>query len=341
MILTTNWIRRIVKTPIEPKDKSILWLDITVPEFAVLKYYEKGEWKIIKHSEDEAAYILLRTLANDMETVKSVIPSSANSSNKLVDKAYVDSAVSTSSAEFRGTSSQNLSTEEEFFEWANSLPHNLNDYVYWNTLDSDGNTVYKRYKYSDGSWVYEYDLNNSSFSSNEWEAIQSGITTNLVNKLRNLPTNVELLGLINVKQNLIPDLENIRAGAAAGSVAYQLPEGGIPASDLADGVIPEVVGIKSISTQSDGKLQFTLSNDDIVIVDLNHTHNGLLPPVTSSDNDKILKVVSGYWTAVSVSYQTTNNLVTSISAQSTNSEYPSAKCMYDIIGNLENLINAL
>lgn len=36
-----------------------------------------------------------------------------------------------------------------------------------------------------------------------------------------------------------------------------------------------------------------------------------------------------------------NNKVTSISSASTDSEYPSAKCMYDLLGDVESLINAL
>lgn len=38
----------------------------------------------------------------------------------------------------------------------------------------------------------------------------------------------------------INDLDTIRSGAAAGATAYQKPANGIPASDLADGVIPTV-----------------------------------------------------------------------------------------------------
>ena len=34
-------------------------------------------------------------------------------------------------------------------------------------------------------------------------------------------------------------------------------------------------------------------------------------------------------------YQTTSNLVTSISSSSTDTQYPSAKCVYDIVGNIE------
>lgn len=36
--------------------------------------------------------------------------------------------------------------------------------------------------------------------------------------------------------------------------------------------------------------------------------------------------------------QTTNNLVTSIDAQSTDSQYPSAKCVYDIVGDVESVL---
>ena len=39
--------------------------------------------------------------------------------------------------------------------------------------------------------------------------------------------------------------------------------------------------------------------------------------------------------------QDKSNLVTSINASSTDTQYPSAKCMYDIVGNVEALINAL
>lgn len=34
-----------------------------------------------------------------------------------------------------------------------------------------------------------------------------------------------------------------------------------------------------------------------------------------------------------------DNLVTSISSQSTDSQYPSAKCVYDLIGDVETLLS--
>jgi hypothetical protein len=48
-----------------------------------------------------------------------------------------------------------------------------------------------------------------------------------------------------------------------------------------------------------------------------------------------------YVTTATANMQTTGNLVTSISSSSTDTQYPSAKCVYDIVGDVETLINAL
>lgn len=39
--------------------------------------------------------------------------------------------------------------------------------------------------------------------------------------------------------------------------------------------------------------------------------------------------------------QTTSNLVTSISSSSTDTQYPSAKCVYDIVGDIESLLSTI
>lgn len=46
-----------------------------------------------------------------------------------------------------------------------------------------------------------------------------------------------------------------------------------------------------------------------------------------------------YVTTATANMQTTGNLVTSISSSSTDSQYPSAKCIYDIIGDVETLLS--
>ena len=60
---------------------------------------------------------------------------------------------------------------------------------------------------------------------------------------------------IGKKQNTISDLETIRSGAALGATAYQKPITGIPASDIAEGVIPTVPTNVSAFTNDAGYLK--------------------------------------------------------------------------------------
>lgn len=41
------------------------------------------------------------------------------------------------------------------------------------------------------------------------------------------------------------------------------------------------------------------------------------------------------------SYQLISNLVTSISSASTDTQYPSAKCVYDIVGDIESILDTI
>lgn len=46
-------------------------------------------------------------------------------------------------------------------------------------------------------------------------------------------------------------------------------------------------------------------------------------------------------TGAVIGLQETSNLVTTLSASSTNTQYPSAKCVYDLIGNIETLLASI
>lgn len=61
-------------------------------------------------------------------------------------------------------------------------------------------------------------------------------------------------GALDAKQDTISDLATIRSGAALGATAYQKPNDGIPASDLASGVIPTVPTNVSAFTNDAGYL---------------------------------------------------------------------------------------
>ena len=112
------------------------------------------------------------SLASRVSTIEGKIPSQATSSNQLADKNFVNSSIATSTAYFRGTYNSLADLQ------AYSGEKTVNDYAFVIDTDSAGNTLYKKYKYSGTEWIFEYTLNNSSFTSNQWATINSGITSN-------------------------------------------------------------------------------------------------------------------------------------------------------------------
>lgn len=113
----------------------------------------------------------LSVLSQGLSSIRLLIPSSASESNQLADKEFVNSSIASNTATFRGT-----------FEGVSYLPSGakLNDYAFVIATDASGNPEYDRYKYTSSGWVFEYTLNNSSFTAEQWSAITSGITANLV-----------------------------------------------------------------------------------------------------------------------------------------------------------------
>ena len=107
-----------------------------------------------------------------INTVEAKIPAQASSTNQLADKDFVNSSISTATATFRGTVNSVAELPTTGID--------INDYAFVNTKDSAGNTVYKRYKYDGSAWVFEYDLNNSSFTAAQWATINSGLTAELL-----------------------------------------------------------------------------------------------------------------------------------------------------------------
>ena len=102
--------------------------------------------------------------------VTSSIPtktSQLDNDSDFADKNFVNSSIATNTANFKGT----FNNESEFPTEATN-----NDYLFWNTVDENGNTIYKRYKYiaSTSTWTYEYTLNNSSFTAEQWATINGG-----------------------------------------------------------------------------------------------------------------------------------------------------------------------
>ena len=134
--------------------------------------------------------------ATGISDINAKIPVAASAQNQLADKNFVNSSIQTATAEFKGTFNSLAELQQ--------VSANANDYGYVVSKDAEGNTVYSRYKYVEGTgWVFEYNLNNSSFTAAQWAAIQSGITALLVQKLTDLPTYQALMQLIGTKQDVL------------------------------------------------------------------------------------------------------------------------------------------
>ena len=119
-------------------------------------------------------------VAKSVNTINTKIPAAATSENQLADKDWVNSSIASNTATFRGT-----------FETVDNLPTDNvkdNDYAFIIAADDSGNPEYQRYKYSNGAWTFEYTLNNSSFTSDQWKAINSGITSDTLGTLINATT---------------------------------------------------------------------------------------------------------------------------------------------------------
>lgn len=111
-----------------------------------------------------------------LDLINGKIPSQASAQNQLADKDYVNSSIATNTATFKGT-----------YNSVSDLPLtnvDNNDYAFVMSVDSLGNTSYSRYKYTEGTgWTFEYTLNNSSFTAEQWATINSGMTLALKNQI--------------------------------------------------------------------------------------------------------------------------------------------------------------
>lgn len=90
------------------------------------------------------------------------------------------------------------------------------------------------------------------------------------------------------------------------------------------------------------KADTAVQPSDLATVATSGSYNDLLNKPTIPTDTADLTNGAGYITSSALSgYQTTANLVTSVSGSSTDSQYPSAKLFYDTCGDIETLINAL
>lgn len=132
-------------------------------------------------------------LGNRVTAIEEKIPTQASAQNQLADKDFVNSSVATNTANYISDNGQPFTSLAALEAYSGTLTNN--DYAFVVGTDQAGNTTYTRYKYvaSTSSWAEEYVLNNSSFTANQWAAINSGITSGDVSKLAGL-ANIQTIG---------------------------------------------------------------------------------------------------------------------------------------------------
>ena len=154
------------------------------------------------------------TRAAAIAAIVALIPEAASALNQLADKSFVNSSISTATAVFKGTYNVVVDLELSYNATQEQIATMLaskiisadnNDYCFVQIPTSDAAPLQiartDRYKFNGTTWAYEYTLNNSGFTTAQWAAINSGITSLLKDKLIDLPTATELTALLAAKQN--------------------------------------------------------------------------------------------------------------------------------------------
>ena len=170
-----------------------------------------------------------------------------------------------------------------------------NDYVFVSVDQTPvgdlGEDWYWRFKYSDpnndhtGSWGYEYTLNNSSFTQAQWDAVNSGITADKVNKLDGIEAGAEVNVQADWNQTTDTADDYIKNKPTIGSANFKVQGQGTDASTFSANATSAVtLNIKQggATTVTAGTNEITISStDQSVTASSNH-----YTPSTASGQDK-------------------------------------------------------
>ena len=164
----------------------------------------------------------IEQLQTDVDAIEEKIPNQASAQNQLADKAFVNSSINSSTAFFRGAYASRAALLAVAWQTADPSAANFvsnNDYAYVADDEAHDDEAW-RYIYvlqeggQNNGWQPQFRVNESPLTAAQLAALNSGATAELIAK--------------------------ISANEAAILAKYTKPASGIPASDLASGVIPSV-----------------------------------------------------------------------------------------------------
>ena len=163
----------------------------------------------------------------NIATINSKIPTQASTTNQLADKDYVDNSVNNVSAFYitKNAAGDQFATKAEldsatvFYSGGVVRVPTRNDYCIV-ASDETHNDARTRYTYQNGQWEFQYEVNERPFTSEEVAAIESGITSDLVNQYSEHVASISnphkvnktQVGLGNVKNVDTTNASNISSG---------------------------------------------------------------------------------------------------------------------------------
>ena len=125
----------------------------------------------------------VKTVADDVATINWKISSNASSSNKLMDKNYIDDSINSVTAYYITKNAQGdqwatyaeLSAATTFYSWWVARTPTRNDYTIV-LADENYSNATTRYIYNSG-WEYQYTVNETALSQAQLDALNSWITS--------------------------------------------------------------------------------------------------------------------------------------------------------------------
>ena len=175
-------------------------------------------------SDHNTSALAHNDIRSDITAINGKIPSAASSQNQLADKAFVNSTINSLAAFFRGTYSDQLALLA--VAWQTSDPEaqyyvSNNDYAYvqeivagssigtWDPADHIGEAWRFIYVMGEG-WQPQFMVNETPFTQAQLDAINSGITSNLVTQIGTNQSNILL------KQDIIDANNKLSASYVSG-----------------------------------------------------------------------------------------------------------------------------
>ncbi|MCQ2137894.1 MAG: hypothetical protein MJY60_04230 [Bacteroidales bacterium] len=258
-----------------------------------------------------AEQLELQDKINDLATIRSnaqagaaivpLVPAQASTTNQLADKNFVNSTVQTGTANFRGNwaTLAAVPTDASLYpaDYAGNHTPTVNDYMVVQS-DEEHDGVTWRYKYSgdwatDGKngWQAEYEVSETPMTAAQLAAINSGITASEVQRLAGLRERIFIVTRGVTTYQQIVDAKNA---------------GLLPVMMYNNRVFNDVMLYPSAATA------YFVCNTPSGWYDLEFVN-------------------SNGWHSQTWQNEQTTNKVASLSASSTNTQYPGAKAVYDAL----------